>query len=72
MNYCAGYIRQQENQQLGIRARSRRNSLRLQGWSAMASQRADRPIDKTHPMALGRHRTEGSGWGMWPAEGFQG
>jgi ectoine hydroxylase-related dioxygenase (phytanoyl-CoA dioxygenase family) len=58
MNYCAGYIRQQENQQLGIpREVAAQFSPRLQeliGYSLYNGLIGH--IDKTHPMELlGRH-----------------
>ena len=66
MNYCAGYIRQQENQQLGIpREVAAQFSPRLQelvGYSLYNGLIGH--IDKTHPMELlGRKPDEQDGLG---------
>ena len=54
MNYCAGYIRQQENQQLGIprdtAARFERRLQELIGYSLYNGLIGH--IDKTHPVEL--------------------
>jgi ectoine hydroxylase-related dioxygenase (phytanoyl-CoA dioxygenase family) len=70
MNYCAGWVRQQENQQLGIpREIAAQFEPRLQelcGYSLYNGLIGH--IDKSHPMELLGRRPDGSmAWDAVPA-----
>ena len=73
MNYCAGWIRQQENQQLGIPAEiARRFPRRLQelvGYSTYNGLIGH--IDKRHPAAVVLGETQGTSmvWDLLKPQG---
>ena len=71
MNYCAGYIRQQENQQLGIPPSTGRDASRraCRSWSATASTTGSiGHIDKQHPAKVVLDRERGRRHGVGPAQ----
>jgi ectoine hydroxylase-related dioxygenase (phytanoyl-CoA dioxygenase family) len=62
MNYCAGYIRQQENQQLGIPPQtwSRRSPAACRSWSATRSTTASSATSTSkHPAKVVLTENEG-------------